>query len=215
MSIVFRIFGRGGLLHPTLNISKYRSSIPEETKDKIVLNIGAGGHRLAPHIINLDLFKGDEVDIMGDAHCLPFRNESMDYVLLLAVLEHVQDPAKVECESYRVLKKGGVVYVEFPFLQPEHNAPADYWRVTLHGLRHLFKDFEEIDAGICGGPGSAVSWVLVEYSKVIFKGQYLSKIMSLLTRVLVSPLKYIDRSIVKRGGGEVLSSAFYFYGRKL
>ena len=215
MIIVFRLFGRGGVLHPTLNIAKYRSSIPEETKDKIVLNIGAGGHRLAPHIINLDLFKGDEVDIMGDAHCLPFRNESVDYVLLLALLEHVPEPRKVISESHRVLKRSGVVYCEFPFLQPEHNAPGDYWRVTLHGLRHSFKDFKEIDAGICGGPGSAVSWILVEYSRVIFKGRYLSKIMSLLTRALVSPLKYIDRSIVKRGGGEVLSSGFYFYGRKL
>jgi len=214
MIIVFRLFGRGGLLHPTLNVAKYRTSIPEETKGRIVLNIGAGGHRLAPHIINLDLFKGDEVDVMGDAHLLPFHNESVDYILLLAVLEHVREPREVISESYRVLKKGGIAYCEFPFLQPEHDAPADYWRVTLPGLRHLFKDFEEVDAGICTGPGSAVSWISVDYSRVIFKGKYFSKILSLLTRILVSPLKYMDLLRVKGALTQTVASAFYFLGRK-
>ena len=210
-----QLFGRGGLLHPTLNISKYHSSILEATKDNIVLNIGAGGHRLALHVINLDLLRCYGVDIMGDAHCLPFRNESVDCILLLAVLEHTMEPKEIISEAHRILKRKGVVYCEFPFLQPEHNAPGDYWRVTLKGIRHLFKDFEEIDAGTCCGPGSAISWILIEYSKIIFNGKHLAKIMSLLTRILVSPLKYIDHTIVKQGGGEGLSSSYYFYGRKL
>lgn len=193
-----KLFARGGLLHPTLNIAKYRASIPLQSTGKTVLNIGSGGHRLARHIINLDVFEGNEVDIVGDGSLLPFRNDSVDIILLLAVLEHSVDPGKVVCESYRVLKKGGIVYCEFPFLQPEHNAPSDYWRVTLAGLRHLFAEFEEVDAGMCTGPGSAVSWILVEYSKVIFKQKFLSKILFLVTSILVSPSKYLDRLFIKR-----------------
>ena len=106
-----RLFGRGGLLHPTLNIAQYNNSIPLESKGKIVLNIGSGGHRLAPHITNLDIAKGNGVDVIGDAHLLPFRNESVDNILLLAILEHVREPTKVICESYRVLKKGTGCYL--------------------------------------------------------------------------------------------------------
>ena len=209
-----KLFGRGGFLHPTLNIARYRTTIPSESKGKIVLNVGSGGHRLAPHVTNLNLFKGNEVDIVGDANLLPLRNDSVDIILLLAVLEHVKEPRKVICESHRVLKTGGTVYCEFPFLQPDHSAPSDYWRVTSAGLRHLFAEFEEIDAGMCAGPGSAVSWILVEYSRVIFKQKLLSKIMFLAASILVSPLKYLDRLFVKRQASRRIGSAFYFYGRK-
>lgn len=81
---------------------------------------------MATHIINMDLSKIGDVDVLGDAHFLPFRGECADVVLLLAVLEHIEEPKVVISESYRVLRKGGVVYCEFPFLQPEHNAPRDY-----------------------------------------------------------------------------------------
>src|SRR6478672_3807872 len=46
-------------------------------------------------------------DIVGDIHNLPFADESIDAVICLAVLEHVEDPIKAMKEIYRVLKKDG------------------------------------------------------------------------------------------------------------
>jgi ubiquinone/menaquinone biosynthesis C-methylase UbiE len=42
---------------------------------------------------------------------LPFENGSMDVVISLQVLEHVQDPQAVLAEVYRVLKPGGHFFV--------------------------------------------------------------------------------------------------------
>jgi len=45
---------------------------------------------------------------------LPFDNASFDFVISLAVLEHVQDVPAVVSEVFRVLKPGGHAYFEVP-----------------------------------------------------------------------------------------------------
>lgn len=45
---------------------------------------------------------------------IPLKDESVDFVISLAVLEHVNDVDKVIAEAYRVLKPGGSIYFEVP-----------------------------------------------------------------------------------------------------
>jgi SAM-dependent methyltransferase len=45
---------------------------------------------------------------------LPFRDNSFDVVISLQVLEHVEQPAAVLCEIYRILKPGGWFYLTCP-----------------------------------------------------------------------------------------------------
>ena len=54
-------------------------------------------------------------DVRADAHRLPFADDSVDWVLLVGVLEHVDDPDRVLEEARRVLKPGGLGYVAVPF----------------------------------------------------------------------------------------------------
>ena len=41
---------------------------------------------------------------------------------------------------FRVLKPGGYIYSEVPFLQGFHADPDDYQRYTLQGLKILFNN---------------------------------------------------------------------------
>ncbi|MBM9538338.1 class I SAM-dependent methyltransferase [Desulfobulbus alkaliphilus] len=77
-------------------------------------------------------------DLFADASCLPVADKSVDTVLLLDVLEHLDDPEKAVAEAARVLRLGGVCLVQVPFLYPLHDEPHDYQRWTNHGLKKLF-----------------------------------------------------------------------------
>jgi len=76
-------------------------------------------------------------DVFGDAQILPFRSESFDAVLLLHVLEHLPDPDRTVAEAVRVLRIGGRLVIETPFVYPVHDAPFDYHRWTPDGLAQL------------------------------------------------------------------------------
>lgn len=74
-------------------------------------------------------------DVFADAAHLPFPAACFDGVFCLEVLEHVPEPAKVMQEIARVLKHGGRAWISMPFLYPLHDAPFDFQRYTVFGLR--------------------------------------------------------------------------------
>src|SRR4030095_14421423 len=71
------------------------------------------------HWMGLD-YSASEAPILGDAHALPFETESIEFVLSLAVLEHIQHPAVAIQEINRVLKRGGLYLGTVAFLEPFH-----------------------------------------------------------------------------------------------
>lgn len=81
-------------------------------------------------------------DVFADACNMPIANNSVDVVLILEVLEHVKNPADVCAEIARVLRHRGKLYLSMPFLYPIHDAPHDYQRLTIHGLRYLLNQYD-------------------------------------------------------------------------
>ncbi len=74
-------------------------------------------------------------DLFGDAQALPLANASVDSGLMLHVLEHLHRPQQALIEAARVLKPGGQLLVEVPFLYPLHDAPLDFHRWSRFGLQ--------------------------------------------------------------------------------
>src|SRR4030042_3691166 len=54
-------------------------------------------------------------DIIGDIHNLPFADNSIEAIICLAVLEHVETPIKATAEIQGVLKPGGFCLINVPF----------------------------------------------------------------------------------------------------
>ena len=110
------------------------------------LDAGAGRMAFACQVdkhveeyIPLDVQRRPGLKTMGSVLDLPFRDESLDSILCLQVLEHVPDPGQALREFFRCLKPGGTLLVSVPHLAYLHNEPHDYFRYTRHGLDELLR----------------------------------------------------------------------------
>lgn len=90
--------------------------------------------------------KGKGVFIFSDLEGvkLPFKSECFDLVVAKAVLEHVHNYQKLLSEINRVLKKGGMVYIEVPsersyYIHDDYTHTGKAW--TVKALRNMLTDF--------------------------------------------------------------------------
>ena len=182
-----------------------------------VLDLGSGTRHRGEHVINLEIEPMPNVNVVGDGHRLPFKDEIFDAVILEAVLEHVKEPKIVISEIYRVLRPSGWVCVAVPFIQGYHASPRDYQRYTVWGLENIFSDFEKVESGSCVGPTSALHWVFREYVGILFSfgNIWLYKIISLLVGWLTFPLVYLDNVLRYNKNSHNIASAVYFIGKRI
>jgi SAM-dependent methyltransferase len=165
-------------------------------------------------LVETDVARGPRTAIVCDAHFLPFADGVFDAVVCQAVLEHVADPPRVAAEMRRVLRTGGLMYSEIPFMQQVHEGAHDFTRYSLTGHRRLFRDFDEIDSGATAGPGMALGWALRAFAIGLVGGRRGARAAAnLLVTLTAFWLKYLDRLLLRDAAGLDGASGTYFLGR--
>lgn len=115
--------------------------------DAYTLDIGCQNTRFAgefPNRVGLDVEPGDGVDVVADAHTLPFEDHAFDVVLCAEVLEHLYSPERAVAEMHRVLKPGGLLVLTTRFMFPIHGA-TDYYRFSKGALCHLLQEWDIVE----------------------------------------------------------------------
>jgi len=184
--------------------------------DAVCLNLGSGNLRLDDDLVNIDAEPYDQVDVVSDVAVLPFPDATADVVVSVSLLEHVPEPERVLEEIRRVLKPGGLVLTDIPFVCGYHAAPGDFRRWTHEGVLRLHEGFEPLQLVNKGGPTSALLWVAQEWLATVlsFGSRRLHSAVYLVAMAVTFPLKYLDALLNLSPTSRNISSCFVFIGRK-
>lgn len=180
-----------------------------------ILDIGSGSRRLDEKVVNMDIELFSNVDIVGDAQNIPFKDRSFDTIWIEAVLEHVNNPSKVVSEIHRILKNGGYVFAVIPFIHKYHEHPNDFQRYSISGIEELFSRFKKEELGVYRGPTSALLSFLSEYCTLFSKNKTLNRLIKGLVFGFLFPIRHFDIFLVKNKRAHELANALYYIGRKV
>jgi SAM-dependent methyltransferase len=165
-------------------------------------------------LVETDVTFGPRTQIICDGHSIPFADGSFDAVVIQGVLQCLVDPDKCVGEIHRVLKEGGIVYAEAPFVQQVVDAPYDFNRFTRFGLSRLFRQFEQVNIGVVRGPGTVVAWSIQFFLLSFFQSSSLRGLVRITCSLSLSWLKYFDFYLVRRTAAFDSAAGLFFMGRK-
>jgi len=160
-------------------------------------------------VISLDIYASSSTNICADGHTLPIHDNSIDFVLIQAVLEHVFSPQQVVSEIHRVLKSGGVVYADTPFVYPVHEGAYDFTRFSLTGHRWLFRKFTEISSGPSLGCGTT----FMLSARYFFKALTRSRVLAAALTVPFALAQKLEPLITRQYHVDA-GAGMYFVGSK-
>jgi SAM-dependent methyltransferase len=188
----------------------------------VVLDLGAGGRRIAPSVTTIDVQPFAGTDVVASIYELPVRDECSDLVFATGLLEHLEDERKFLWEARRVLKIGGIIHVEIPFLQQYHEDPIDCRRYTVPGLKLLLEQngFQTVESGFHIGPSVTFFTIASYYAALLFEGETIfHKIISNAAFLAVAcigyPLKYLDAFLKNKKSAHRLAFGVYCTAMKV
>lgn len=189
--------------------------------DGLVLDCGAGRRdRYYANVVNFEIVDYESTDVLGVGECLPFKDDSFDAVVSLAVLEHVRDPFACAREISRVLKPGGRLACAVPFLQPLHGYPNHYFNMTEYGLRELFVRDLTIESQFVAGsmlPIWSLTWIVQSWARGLPEKERKRFLSRRLSDLMADPVSLMSESYVTALPDEKnreLASGTYLFARK-
>ncbi len=89
--------------------------------------------------VGLDIAKGPNVDVVGDAHHLTRHlGQKFAYIFSIAVFEHILMPWKVALEMNKVLASDGLALIISHGAWPLHEEPWDFFRFSKESWTGIF-----------------------------------------------------------------------------
>lgn len=206
----------GGDLRSPAATRALRSVIPEAAESELYLSVGGGPRRISGALVNLNLDLFANVDVVADAHQLPYADEAVDGIYCEAVLEHLEEPAHAVAEMARVLRRAGSVFAATPFLQAFHGYPDHFQNFTTTGHRRLFErsGLAVVEAGACVGPAFALADLLRNFLRSQLPGGVAGKVAARIAWPLTLPFRWLDGYLLRRPAAEVLCSTTYLVAVK-
>ena len=136
-----------------------------QNPDKFYMEVGCGRRtRTFDNCLYLEVYPSVSADVVIEPACLyPIADASLDGIGCFAVMEHMTEPWIAAREFARMLKPGGTIFIDYPFLVPVHGYPSHYYNATREGLARLFeKDFETVRLRTEKNqtPDHAIHWML-------------------------------------------------------
>jgi SAM-dependent methyltransferase len=94
----------------------------------------------AAQFLGTDIAEGTDVDIIADVHKLSdaVGCEQFDIIISCSSFEHFKYPQLAAHEIMKVLKVGGLLFIQTHQAYPVHGAPYDYFRFSREALAGLF-----------------------------------------------------------------------------
>jgi SAM-dependent methyltransferase len=89
---------------------EYHRQLLEGCPTGTVLDIGGGTAHMKdsnPGVISVDILRFPGIDVVADAHRLPFKDKCLAGIVMLDVMHHLERPIEFLIEAARVLKRGG------------------------------------------------------------------------------------------------------------
>ncbi|WP_249741140.1 methyltransferase domain-containing protein [Agrobacterium rubi] len=127
-----------------------------ELKQLNGINVGCGDRRICEYLTPVDIMRESQ-ESSGEHHAflkdavlanpedLPFKAESIDYIVALHMLEHVANPVEVLLHWETILKPGGGIGLVLPDYEYTWNATGDQsqfghkWNASAEIFRKLFE----------------------------------------------------------------------------
>jgi len=90
----------------------------------------------------LDILEKVKPDIVADICDTKLPEKEWDLIILSQTLEHIFDFKAAIKECHRLLKPGGFLIIDCPFIYPYHgtNGYDDYWRISHTAMKRLLEE---------------------------------------------------------------------------
>lgn len=126
------------------------------------INVGCGDRRINEHLTPVDIMRENSTEDPSGAHHaflkdailanpedLPFKSDSLDYIVALHMLEHVSNPVDILLYWGTLLKPGGGIGLILPNYKYTWDAAGDHsqfghkWNTSAEIFRKLYRKYLE------------------------------------------------------------------------